>query len=441
MLVLAGPTAVGKSSTAMELARRLDGEIISADSVQVYRGLDIGSNKASTSDRAAVPHHLIDVADVFTPYSAGKFFEDARDAIESVAERGKVPIVVGGTMMYVRWLVYGPPATPPPSEETVARVDAMVASAKGDWGVALKLLEARDPQRASALLPNDWYRLKRALQVSDTTGGVGVSQIPLRGGAPRPKTGNRRQRGDLDHDFRCFFLYDDRIAMNRRIDERCESMLLPHNRCREIGTSDSADTSVLSEVGDLLKRGAFSEVLGSPARAIGYRQTIRYLLSRAAVARQTPGADAMSAETSETNANEDAEGAFREFVDEFQQATRGYARQQMSWFRKEPDFLWIPSGEHAVSDIEAYFSPDEHEFAVQLETSSEDQQRRRAHVMEQGKLMKTYIAARNTLADGSDALSRTVALSERIARDIANTVDESSIEGLAQALSSEPFVP
>lgn len=121
-----GITGVGKSLCAMKLAERINGEIISADSIQVYKKLDIGSSKPSVRDREAVKHHLVDIRDVGQGYTTGQFYRDTKEAVEEICERGKRPIVVGGTMMYVQWLVHGPPMAPAADEGIRKKVDKML---------------------------------------------------------------------------------------------------------------------------------------------------------------------------------------------------------------------------------------------------------------------------------------------------------------------------
>jgi len=135
VVVISGPTGAGKSRLALEVARRLGGEIISADSVQVYRGLDVGSAKPSAAEMGAVPHHLIDILDTTDDYSAGAFFRDARRATQHVLDRGRVPVVAGGTGLYLRWYIYGKPDVPQSSMDTTSAVWSELVSFResGQW--------------------------------------------------------------------------------------------------------------------------------------------------------------------------------------------------------------------------------------------------------------------------------------------------------------------
>lgn len=225
VLIIGGPTGVGKTRISIQLAKLLDGEIISADSVQVYRKLDVGSNKPSVEERSGIVHHLIDIVEPTYEFSAGEFFRRAREATADILSRGKVPIVVGGTSMYVRWYIYGLPATPPSTESVADQVSAKLEEMNGSWDLAIELLAQLDPVRASQLCRNDWYRLRRALEIYYAAGKP-LSELPLQGGAPNPKKLSRAMPlRELDYDFRCFFLVAPRMELNRFIDWRCERMI------------------------------------------------------------------------------------------------------------------------------------------------------------------------------------------------------------------------
>lgn len=423
ILVIAGPTAVGKSALALKLARSMGAEIVSADSVQVFRGLDVGANKASVAERASVPHHLLDIADPRDAFSAGDFFRAARGACEDILSRGNVPIVVGGTMMYVRWLIHGRPATPPATARVKAAIEAEVARLGGDWDAGVAILAERDPKRAAALTVNDWYRLKRALEVVETT-GVAMTDMPLQGGAPNTANDPR----ELDYDFRCVFLYDDRANINRRIDARCEQMILPRSGPASDARCFDPEKSVLTEVANLLKARAFVAET-SPVRAIGYRQTIAYLIERAlAVVHGDSLIDAKSSQVSEMvdcalTMQRDPAEAFRDYVAEFQKATRGYAKQQISWYRKEETFRWVKAGPGAYDAIRAMLDLSENEYRVFREVSALEQRDARNIMIQQGRDMKTYITRKEVLQEGSTAEQIAIALAERQALDMADCLE------------------
>lgn len=417
VLVIAGPTAVGKSATALQICQQVDGEIISADSVQVYRGLDIGSNKATLAERAKIAHHMIDIADPCKEnYTAGCFFREARAVVDEVISRGRLPVVVGGTMMYVRWFLYGRPATPSAPEDAKARVEQKLKDVDGDWERGVELLAEKDPKRAAMLSPNDWYRLGRALEIFETT-GVPMTEMPLKGGAPGSVT-----EKELDYDFRCVFLYDDRVELNRRIDRRCEQMILG-------GAADQgARRSILVEVSDLLKRGAMRVGTASPARAIGYRQTVSFLLDRAVAVCEG------NSDANESAGKVEAE-AFREYVASFQSATRGYAKQQMAWYRKDNRFKWVKCGEeYTILSVERLLRMDETEYKDYSLGAEERQRAIREEIKLQGKQMKTYVSSMEWLVEGGVEESRAVTLAENCARELATELDVEDLRRLQEAI-------
>ncbi|KAL1189162.1 tRNA dimethylallyltransferase 9 [Cardamine amara subsp. amara] len=327
VIVISGPTGAGKSRLAMELAKRLNGEIISADSVQVYRGLDVGSAKPSPSNRKEVPHHLIDILHPSEDYSVGRFFDDGRQATKDILNRGRVPIVTGGTGLYLRWFIYGKPAVPKPSPEVIAEAHDMLVDFQTDhdWDAAVEFVVNAGDSRASILPRNDWYRLRRSLEILKSTGSPpSAFRLPydsFRESLDTPDANDSDDYGsptdisiqnietDLDYDFLCFFLSTPRVALYRSIDFRCEDMI------------SSAD-GVLSEARWLLDLGLLPNT-NSATRAIGYKQAMEYLLK----CRHRGGASSPA--------------EFHGFLNKFQQASRNFAKRQMTWFRYEPMYHWL----------------------------------------------------------------------------------------------------
>jgi tRNA dimethylallyltransferase len=282
-LAVVGPTCTGKSALALALARRLGGELVNADALQVYRGLDRGTAKPDAAARAAVPHHLIDILDPREPFSAGEFARRARAAIADIGARGRVAIVVGGSGFYLRalWRGLAPvPAVPREVRETLRRrLDAEGVEALYDE------LRRRDAELASRLAPSDRQRLIRGLEVLEATGrplsswqrepeGAAVSMIVL--GLTLPRT----------------LLYD-------RIATRAYAML---------------SGGWLDEIGQLLRDGVPES---APAfQAIGYRQLLRHVRGSCTV-----------------------EHAMADTI----RATRQYAKRQETWFRRERVAAWFRS--------------------------------------------------------------------------------------------------
>ncbi|XP_022142916.1 tRNA dimethylallyltransferase 9 isoform X2 [Momordica charantia] len=331
VIVISGPTGAGKSRLAMELAKRLNGEIISADSVQVYKGLDIGSAKPSARDRKEVPHHLLDILRPSEEYSVGQFFEDARQATRCILDNGRVPIVSGGTGLYLRWFIYGKPNVPKASPDIAAEVYSELADLQRDedWDAAVQLVVNAGDPRAQHLATNDWYRLQRSYEIIKASGSPpSAFQVPY--DTFRQECGSSAASSshvtdysvdtsvdsseeinlkELDYEFICFFLSSPRLSLYRSIDFRCEDMI-------------SGNDGILSEATWLLNSGLLPNS-NSATRAIGYRQAMEYLLR----CRQQGGRS--------------SPGEFYAFLSEFQKASRNFAKRQLTWFRNEHIYHWL----------------------------------------------------------------------------------------------------
>jgi len=327
VIVISGPTGVGKSRLALQLAKRLGGEIISADSVQVYRGLDVGSAKTLIGDRQDIPHYLLDILHPNEEYSAGKYFDAAREATRDVLHRGHVPIVVGGSGLYLRWYLYGKPDVPETSPEIVSDVNSelRILQSKGDWDTAVQLLLKAGDSTAHNLERNDWYRIRRGLEIIKAAGvprtsfplpydslkGQVVSRITVSCSVSSDAEAETMQSSltELDYDFLCFFISIKRTDLYKRIDQRCEEMLTGSN-------------GILAEASWLLDMGILPNTTCA-SRAIGYRQAMEYLFR----CRQERGAS--------------SEKEFYAFLSEFQTASRNFAKRQLTWFRNEPLYQWL----------------------------------------------------------------------------------------------------
>jgi len=294
VLAIVGPTAAGKSLLALRLAARCGGEIVSADSMQVYRGMDIGTAKPGPEERARVPHHLIDVADPAEPFSVAAFQRLARAAVEHVAAAGRLPVVAGGTGLYVRALLHDYDFTPPGREPRIR--DELARRAQEEGPAALhRELEGVDAVAAGRIHPNDARRIVRALEVYRTTGRR-LSDTWLRGAA-----------GPL-YDSLVIGLRLDREELYRRIDQRVENMVR---------------AGLAGEVRDLMARGYTPALISG--QALGYKEIVTYLQGR---------------------------GSLEEAVAQIKRATRNYARRQMTWFRKEPGVVWIDVASRTPAELE-----------------------------------------------------------------------------------------
>jgi tRNA dimethylallyltransferase len=282
--VLTGPTGSGKSDFALRLVEAWAGdcpiEIVSVDSAQVYRGLDVGSAKPDAATVARVPHHLIDLVDPAASYSAGQFVRDCLRAIEDIESRGRAPLLVGGTMLYLRALIGGLAELPQANEGVRARIEAEAAAL--GWPVLHARLAERDPGAAARIHPNDAQRIQRALEVHEV-GGRPLSQLQA---ATRPL---------LDRDFVIAALIPaDRARLHEALARRFDQMMA---------------AGFLDEVRRLYAREDLSD--SHPAiRAVGYRQLWAHL----AGAYPLPMA-----------------------LERAMAATRQLAKRQMTWLRSMPN--------------------------------------------------------------------------------------------------------
>jgi len=277
---LLGPTASGKSRLALELAARRAVEIVSVDSAQVYRGMDVGTAKPTAAERARVPHHLIDVVEPTESYSAGRFRDDAIDAVEGILGRGNIPLLVGGTMLYYRALAQGIDPLPAAQPALRARIDARAE--RVGWPALHAELAGIDPVTAARLSPNDAQRIQRALEVWELSG---KPLSALQRGAARA----------LPFTLRAYALIpEDRAALHRRIAERFEHML---------------EDGLVDELRALRRRYVLHAQLPS-MRCVGYRQAWAYLEGEY-------GLDALR--------------------DKGIAATRQLAKRQLTWLRSLPE--------------------------------------------------------------------------------------------------------
>ena len=248
-ILLMGPTATGKSALAVALAKRFGGEIISVDSAQIYRGMDIGTAKPESTLRAEVLHHLIDVIDPTEAYSAARFAQDALEALAAIRDRGRVPIFAGGTMLYFKALSDGLSALPSADPSVRAEIDARAAHE--GWPTLHAELARVDPSTAARLPPTDAQRIQRALEVWRLAGA------PL--SALQGHRANRREA--LGPMLRVALVPADRTRLHDAIARRLDAML---------------EAGLVEELSGLRRRYALTPDLPS-MRCVGYRQAWAYL--------------------------------------------------------------------------------------------------------------------------------------------------------------------
>jgi tRNA dimethylallyltransferase len=293
-VLLMGPTGAGKSDVALQLVERLPLEIVSVDSAMVFRGMDIGTAKPAPAVLAEVPHHLVDLLDPAERYSAGRFVADAERVMADIHRRGRVPLLVGGTMLYFRALLSGLAELPPADPEVRRRLDERAAA--DGWPALHAELARLDPAAAARIHAADRQRIQRALEVISLTGE------PI----------STRQREDLRgaaaaRGLSLVLSPGPREVLVERIDARFRRMM-------ELG--------LLEEVRRLHSRGDLDATLPS-IRAVGYRQLWEYLEGRCSLA---------------------------DAVDRAIVATRQLAKRQLTWLRSEPAAEWLEALDMRVAD-------------------------------------------------------------------------------------------
>jgi tRNA dimethylallyltransferase len=293
---IVGPTGAGKSALAMEVAERLNCEIVNADSRQFYRGMDLGTAKPSAEDRARVPHHLIDVRQPDEALDVAEFAQLARDAIEGIAARGRNPLVVGGSGLYLRVIRGGIFPGPPASAEIRDRL-AKVAAEQGVAHLHQRLREL-DPEAANRIGVNDLYRIVRALEVFELTGETISAH-------------QRRHRfADIGYDTLTVGVEVERPKLYASIDARFDAMVAG---------------GLVAEVRTLIDAGYSPDQ--PPLSTIGYKQIAAYLRGEIAL--------------------DDA-------VAQARQESRRLAKRQLTWFRREPQIVWLDP-ERGAQDALALF--------------------------------------------------------------------------------------
>ncbi len=286
LVVICGPTASGKTGAAIGVCEALGGEVISADAVQIYRHLDIGSAKPTAEERAAAPHHLIDFLEPSERYSAARYVTDAEQAMDGIRRRGHVPVVAGGTGLYIKALLYGLMPAPPADPDVRAALEAEENA--GGVGTLHAQLTQLDPTTATRLHPADRVRIVRALEVYRLTG--------------RPISAHQADHGFAEPRHRAVIwgLDPGRELLTERINMRVDQMM---------------EQGFLAEVEGLLERGYTPEDPGLTCP--GYKELVAHLAGDLELA---------------------------EAVSLIRRSHRRYARRQRTWFKKTPGLTWYENG-------------------------------------------------------------------------------------------------
>jgi tRNA dimethylallyltransferase len=291
LLVLVGPTAVGKTKLSIEMARQFDAEIISGDSMQVYRHMDIGTAKISEQEMKGIKHHLIDIHEPEYPYSVAQFQEDCRRLIPDIQSRGKLPFIVGGTGLYVESVCYEYQFSEVGADEAFRQEQLDYADQYGADALHARL-QAVDPESALRLHPNDRRRVVRALEIYHVSGTTLSSQLAS-------------QKKESPYQLCIVGLTMDRQMLYKRIEDRIDGML---------------DQGLVAEVTSLMERGVRSDAISM--QGLGYKEISSYLRG---------------------------EVSLEEAVTWLKRDTRHFAKRQLSWFRHMKDIQWVD-----VTDFENF---------------------------------------------------------------------------------------
>lgn len=289
LIILTGPTAVGKTKASIGLAKAVGGEIISADSMQVYKHMDIGSAKIRKEEMDGVPHHLVDILEPDEEFHVARFQQLAKEAMEEIYSRNHVPIIVGGTGFYIQALLYDIDFTE--GEEDTSYREEMEAFAAEQGAEALhEKLRQVDPKSADTIHANNVKRVIRALEFYHQTG------------SPISEHNEKERQKESPYNFAYFVLNDERARLYKRIDKRVDQMM---------------DEGLVAEVEALKNLGYTRDMVSM--QGLGYKEILAYL---------------------------EGECSLDEAVYILKRDTRHFAKRQLTWFRREKEVVWIPKNEY-----------------------------------------------------------------------------------------------
>jgi len=283
IIIICGPTGIGKTTFAISVARRFNGEIIGADSMQIYKHMNIGTAKPEPEELSQIPHHLVDFLDPKDDFDAGQYVKAADKSIEDMTTRGKIPIITGGTGLYIKALLYGLFRSEPICEKTLSQLTRDLGEA-GSLNLYQKL-EKCDPKSAQKIHPNDSFRVIRALEVYQTTG---------------QRISDRQKNHDFDdlrYNSMKIGLTMDREKLYDRINKRVDVML---------------NQGLLNEVTTLVENGYSFDL--KPMQSIGYKHMGMFIENKV---------------------------SWEEAVRLLKRDTRRYAKRQFTWFRKDKEIIWF----------------------------------------------------------------------------------------------------
>lgn len=294
VVIIAGPTAVGKTNISIKLAKKIDGEIISADSMQVYRGMNIGTAKIRNEETEGIPHHLIDILDPSEEFNVVSFAKLSKQLIRDINERGHIPIVVGGTGFYIQAMLYDIDFTDNDDDMSYRTELTKIAEKEGNEYLH-DMLKKVDPESAEAIHPNNVKRVIRALEFYKKS-NMCIS-----------KHNAEQKQNESPYRYKYFALTDERDVIYDRIDRRVDKMI-----------SDG----LIDEVKRLLDKGIDRKCISM--QGLGYKETVQYIMN---------------------------EVTFDESVDMLKKGTRHFAKRQITWLKRERDVIWLDKHEKSEDEL------------------------------------------------------------------------------------------
>ena len=298
VIVICGPTASGKTALSIELAKKINGEIISADSMQIYKDMDIGTAKPDENEKEGIKHYLLDFVEPDKRYSVAEFKIDATKAIEEILQKGKTPIVVGGTGLYVDTLIYGIEYNDIKIDEDY-RVELEKIIETQGLDVLYKKAQEIDSKAMEKISPNDKKRIMRVLEIYKATGKTKTEQE------------EESRKNGVKYDYKVFALNMDREILYNRINLRVDKMI---------------ENGLVEEVENLKKK---YNQFPTSMQGLGYKEVVEYLENKV---------------TKE------------EMIEKIKRETRRYAKRQLTWFRKNKDTVWIDSTKEKKDNVDFIIS-------------------------------------------------------------------------------------
>lgn len=294
VVVIVGPTASGKTALSVELAKKIDGEIISSDSMQIYKDMDIGTAKVTKEEMQGIKHYLVDFVSPDTRYTVSDFKRDSESAIKEIIAKGKTPIVVGGTGLYVNSLIYGIEYQDMNFDEQYRNELMQIAETEQGLKSLYEQAKKIDPEAIEKISQNDKKRIVRILEIYKTTGKTKTEQEIL-----------SRQK-DVDYDFKVFGITMERSLLYDRINHRVDIMI---------------EQGLENEVRNLISK--YSE-FPTAMQGLGYKEVVEYFEGKI---------------------------PYEEMIEKIKQESRRYAKRQLTWFRKNKETIWLDATEGMDKNI------------------------------------------------------------------------------------------